>query len=110
MMPLLLALLLSILPFRGWAEECPDTARAQVNTLTEQIRLWDDSYHRLNQSPVSDELYDQAHQRLTHWRRCFPESPRNPTTPWRAHAAPYATPLPIRALRNCWMNRQSAPG
>jgi len=78
MMPLLLALLLSILPFRGWAEECPDTARAQVNTLTEQIRLWDDSYHRLNQSPVSDELYDQAHQRLTHWRRCFPESPPKP--------------------------------
>ncbi|KAI1695455.1 s-adenosylmethionine synthetase, central domain-containing protein [Ditylenchus destructor] len=86
-------------------------SRAQVKTLTEQIRLWDDSYHRLNQSPVSDELYDPARQRLTHWRRCFPESPpetRQP--PGELNAAPYATPLPIRALRNCWMNRQSAPG
>jgi len=77
MMRLLIVLLLSALPFSAWAENCPDDARAQVDTLAEQIRLWDDSYHRLGQSPVSDELYDQARQRLAHWRQCVP----NPTAP-----------------------------
>lgn len=71
MMRLLIALLLSALPFSAWAEDCPEDARSQVSTLAEQIKLWDDSYHRLGQSPVSDELYDQARLRLAHWRECF---------------------------------------
>jgi DNA ligase (NAD+) len=80
MMRLLIALLLSALPFSAWTENCPDEARTQVDTLAEQIRLWDDSYHRLGQSPVSDELYDQARQRLAHWRQCAlnPTAPDNP--------------------------------
>jgi len=80
MMRLLIALLLSALPFSAWAENCPDEARTQVDTLAEQIRLWDDSYHRLGQSPVSDELYDQARQRLAHWRQCVP-TPTEPDNP-----------------------------
>ncbi|SFP68093.1 DNA ligase (NAD+) [Pseudomonas sp. NFPP28] len=81
MMRLPIALLLSILPFSLWAEDCPDDARAQVSTLAEQLRQWDDSYHRLGQSPVSDELYDQARQRLAHWRQCFPDTPLTPDNP-----------------------------
>ena len=81
MMRLPIALLLSILSFSLWAEDCPDDARAQVSTLAEQLRQWDDSYHRLGQSPVSDELYDQARQRLAHWRQCFPDTPLTPDNP-----------------------------
>lgn len=81
MMRLLLALLLIVLPSWIRAEGCPDEARSQVGTLAEQIRLWDDRYHRLGQSPVSDELYDQARQRLTHWRQCFPEPAAAPGNP-----------------------------
>lgn len=74
MMRLLIALLLSALPFLVWAEDCPEDARSQVGALARQITLWDDSYHRLGQSPVSDELYDQARHRLDHWRTCFPKN------------------------------------
>ncbi|MDY7535903.1 NAD-dependent DNA ligase LigB [Pseudomonas sp. Bout1] len=74
----LLFFLLSFSPLIAWAQECPDWetghARAQVNTLAQQVRLWDDSYHRLGQSLISDELYDQARQRLAQWRSCFDPS------------------------------------
>jgi len=80
-MRLLIALLLIALPYRVWAEACPDEARTQVSTLAEQIRLWDDSYHRLGQSPVHDELYDQARQRLAHWRECFAPTSAAPGNP-----------------------------
>ncbi|MFL1560456.1 NAD-dependent DNA ligase LigB [Pseudomonas sp. O64] len=78
---LLITLLLSALPFLAWAEECPEEARSQVDTLAEQIKLWDDSYHRLGQSPVSDELYDQARLRLAHWRQCFTQTPKAADNP-----------------------------
>lgn len=93
MMYLLLALLLSILPSVAWAEECPDADRAQVKTLAEQIRLWDDSYHRLNQSPVSDELYDQARQRLARWRQCFPDALTKPDKPLASSRGTQAHPI-----------------
>lgn len=72
-MRLLIVLLLSVLTGLARAEECPDDARAQIGPLARQISLWDDSYHRLGHSPISDELYDQARQRLAHWQRCFPQ-------------------------------------
>ena len=75
-------LLLSFSPLTAWSQGCPDWAadhaRAQISTLAQQIRLWDDSYHRLGQSLISDELYDQASQRLAQWRRCF--TPSAPVT------------------------------
>ncbi|MGU9858189.1 NAD-dependent DNA ligase LigB [Pseudomonas sp. LF245] len=74
MMRRLMVFLLSALACSAWAEDCPEDARTQATTLAEQIRLWDDSYHRLGQSPVNDELYDQARQRLAHWHRCFPQT------------------------------------
>ncbi len=81
MMRLCLVLLLSTLAPFSWAENCPDEARTQVATLAAHISQWDDTYHRLGQSPVSDELYDQARQRLANWRECVPtliEAPDNP--------------------------------
>ena len=81
MMRLLIALLLSAMPLLVWAEECPDEARSQVETLAKQIGQWDDSYHRLGQSPVSDELYDQARLRLAQWRKCFPNANPKPDNP-----------------------------
>lgn len=74
-MRLLIFVLLGFLPLAAWARSCPDWsaeyARGQITTLAQQIELWDDSYHRLGQSMISDELYDQARQRLGQWRDCF---------------------------------------
>ncbi|MCK6188972.1 MULTISPECIES: NAD-dependent DNA ligase LigB [unclassified Pseudomonas] len=80
-MLLLIAFLFIAFSSWAWAEDCPDEARTQVGTLAEQVRLWDDSYHRLGQSPVSDELYDQARQRLTLWRRCVASPTAAPDNP-----------------------------
>ncbi|AZF40578.1 DNA ligase (NAD(+)) [Pseudomonas sp. R1-43-08] len=65
-----MVLLIGFLSCWAWAEDCPEDARAQIDTLTRQVSQWDDVYHRQGQSPISDELYDQARQRLTHWRKC----------------------------------------
>ncbi len=81
MMRLLIACLLAALSSWTWAEDCPDEARTKIAPLAEQVRLWDDSYHRLGQSPVSDELYDQARQRLAHWRQCFSQATTQPDNP-----------------------------
>ncbi len=81
MMRLVIALLFYALPLWAWAEGCPEEARTQVGALAEQIREWDDSYHRLGQSPVSDELYDQARLRLAHWRTCFAQPAAAPDNP-----------------------------
>ena len=81
MMRRLIALLLGVLPFWTQAENCPDEAHTLVENLATQISQWDDSYHRLGQSPVSDELYDQARQRLAHWRQCFSQPTATPDNP-----------------------------
>ena len=70
MMHVLIMLLLSLLPAWANAEDCPDDSPSQLDTLARQISQWDDSYHREGQSPISDELYDQARLRLAHWREC----------------------------------------
>ncbi|AZE63814.1 MULTISPECIES: NAD-dependent DNA ligase LigB [Pseudomonas fluorescens group] len=70
MMHRFMAFFLSVLPAWTWAEACPDDAHAQLDTLTRQVSQWDDSYHRQGHSPISDELYDQARQRLAHWYEC----------------------------------------
>ncbi|MBI6617319.1 NAD-dependent DNA ligase LigB [Pseudomonas corrugata] len=57
------------------AAPCPDwpteRARAEITALQQQIDIWDDSYHRIGQSQVADELYDQSRTQLSHWRGCF---------------------------------------
>ena len=72
-MRLLMVLLIGFLPCWAWAEECPDDARTQIDTLARQVSEWDDIYHRQGQSPINDELYDQARRRLAHWRTCAPQ-------------------------------------
>ncbi|MEH6350385.1 NAD-dependent DNA ligase LigB [Pseudomonas sp. 3JA] len=57
------------------AAPCPDwpteRAQAEIAALQQQIDTWDDSYHRLGQSLVADELYDQSRTELGQWRHCF---------------------------------------
>ncbi|WP_395610199.1 NAD-dependent DNA ligase LigB [Pseudomonas sp. B22129] len=93
MMRLLVVLLLSALPLLAWAQECPEAERSQVASLAEQISRWDDSYHRLGQSPVSDELYDQARQQLARWRKCFPLAARAADKPLASSRGTLAHPV-----------------
>ncbi|MDH1263022.1 NAD-dependent DNA ligase LigB [Pseudomonas sp. GD03944] len=69
-----------------WAA-CPDwppeRASDEIASLSRQIALWDDAYHRQGVSLIADELYDQARERLGGWHACFP-----------THAAP-AIPDPL---------------
>ena len=57
------------------AAPCPDwpaeRARTEIAALQQQIDTWDDRYHRLGQSLVADELYDQSRTQLGQWRSCF---------------------------------------
>ncbi|MGE8361934.1 NAD-dependent DNA ligase LigB [Pseudomonas sp.] len=58
-----------------WAA-CPDwppeRASDEIVSLSRQIALWDDAYHRQGVSLIADELYDQARERLGGWHACFP--------------------------------------
>ncbi|PHN75616.1 NAD-dependent DNA ligase LigB [Pseudomonas syringae] len=67
--------LVFLLPGFGHASQCPDwsaaKARSEVTNLQQQMAAWDDSYHRQGISPIPDELYDQARQKLSLWRSCF---------------------------------------
>lgn len=57
------------------AAPCPDwpveRAQAEIAALQQQIDTWDDSYHRLGQTLVADELYDQSRNQLGQWHGCF---------------------------------------
>ena len=58
------------------ADECPDWPPAiafeSIARLQVRISEWDDRYHRLGQSTVSDEHYDQSLALLNTWQRCYP--------------------------------------
>ena len=73
-MPLMLLFLL-VLSFNAHAAGCPnwsaERARAEVTALRERVSQWDDHYHRLGESLVPDEVYDQSRQRLLHLQACF---------------------------------------
>ncbi|WP_437881989.1 NAD-dependent DNA ligase LigB [Pseudomonas sp. LRF_L74] len=69
-LPLLFACLIETsLACPRWS---PTQAGQELAALGTQLAAWDDSYQRLGQSPVNDELYDQAQNRLQQWRNCFP--------------------------------------
>ena len=110
MMRLCLVLLLCTLAPFSWAENCPDEARTQVATLAAHISQWDDTYHRLGQSPVSDELYDQARQRLANWRECVPTLIEAPDNPLATSRGTLPHPVAHTGLENCWTSRRSRPG
>ncbi|WP_109512874.1 NAD-dependent DNA ligase LigB [Pseudomonas ovata] len=65
-----------------YAQACPDwdasRAGQEVRSLQDRISRWDDSYHRQGVAQVADEIYDQARERLAHWRQCF-DLPANST-------------------------------
>ena len=56
-------LLLACLSFNTLANPCADE-----QALRQQLKVWDDSYHRLGVSLVSDAVYDQLRSRLEHCR------------------------------------------
>lgn len=67
------ALLLLCLCLPTMAGPCPTPGPGtpeEIKRLTERIALWDDSYHRLGISRVTDEVYDQSVARLEQWQRC----------------------------------------
>ncbi|MFP4137235.1 MAG: NAD-dependent DNA ligase LigB [Halomonas sp.] len=97
--PLLFWLLLWLLPLAAWPDEpCPrEPSDAELAALVERLAEWDDAYYRRGESPVSDDIYDQARSRLESWRRCFPE--RVPEASPPSHAAGEARhPVPQTGL------------
>ena len=47
-------------------------ARQELAALHDRLDGWNHAYRMGGQSPVDDAVYDQALQRLSDWRRCFP--------------------------------------
>ena len=109
---LLTCLLLMLFPIVAWAQGCPDwqadKARDEITALQRQIDLWDDSYHRLGQSLVSDELYDQARMRLEQWRACFAQAPSPAQNPLVSSRGTVAHPVPHTGLEKLVNDRAVA--
>jgi DNA ligase (NAD+) len=84
------------------AAACPDwqpgRARAELDGLARQIAEWDAAYHRQGRSPIADELYDQARERLAGWRGCFVGQAPAPADPLAGAAGKVAHPVPQTGL------------
>lgn len=65
-------------PCPAWT---PQHAAQQQAALRQQLERWDLAYHQQGHSPVADELYDQARQRLEHWQHCSGQVPAPPRLP-----------------------------
>jgi len=59
----------------------PGQAASEMHSLQTQLEQWDDAYHRDGHSPIADELYDQARERLQQWQTCFPAVVAPPRPP-----------------------------
>ncbi|MGL4317528.1 MAG: NAD-dependent DNA ligase LigB [Pseudomonas sp.] len=96
-MPRWIALSLFPLALDSLAAPCPDwpaeRARSKLTSLSAQIAEWDAAYHRQSQSPISDELYDQARQRLDDWQACFPGQAPAPANPLQGAAGEVRLPV-----------------
>src|SRR6218665_208767 len=94
-MPRWIALLFCFaLPFCTFGAPCPswspERARLELNALHQQLQQWDGQYRLHGQSPVADEPYDQAQQRLAQWQQCFPSVVlQAPPTPERGGPLPH---------------------
>lgn len=57
------------------ADACAGRApsAADLQALAARLAEWDDAYYRRGESLVSDDVYDQARDRLATWTRCHPE-------------------------------------
>lgn len=78
-------------PCPGWT---PAQASAQMATLQSRLAEWDDRYHRLGESPITDELYDQSRLRLAAWQQCFPTLAAPATSPLSTAGGPIRHPVP----------------
>ncbi|HUE90877.1 NAD-dependent DNA ligase LigB [Pseudomonas sp.] len=96
-------LFITALTLDAWATPCPDwqgqRAELEIAALSQQLAAWDDAYHRHGESPVADELYDQASANLQRWRACFPEVTVAPTDPLRTSSGRHHHPTVHTGLR-----------
>lgn len=85
-----------------WAV-CPDwpapRAEMEISALARQVSVWDDAYHRLGQSQVADELYDQASTTLQQWRSCFANAGPPPEDPLSTSSGSLRHPVAHTGLR-----------
>ncbi|SDV10567.1 NAD-dependent DNA ligase LigB [Pseudomonas mucidolens] len=99
---LLIYLLLLLCPTLAWSDECPAwppaQAKDEITALQRQITLWNDHYHRLGRSLISDELYDQARQRLGQWRECFAQETPPADHPLASSRGSLRHPVPHTGL------------
>src|SRR3989338_2328999 len=98
-----IALLFTALTLDTWAAPCPDwpaqRAKLEIAALSQQLAAWDDVYHRQGESPVADELYDQASANLQRWRACFPEASVPPSDPLSTSSGRHHHPTAHTGLR-----------
>lgn len=76
-------------------DDCPpwttDRARSELNELQTSLAHWDDQYHRLGVSLVTDELYDQSRTYLQRLQSCF--GLKGNVDPLRTAKGPIAHPI-----------------
>lgn len=98
----IIALLLLLIAAPAFAGACPDWspgfAGSEVKSLRERLALWDDHYHRLGVSLISDELYDQHRARLARLEACFPDPDTPALNPLATAAGPIPHPVPHTGL------------
>ena len=76
----------------------PEQARSELVALATQLAEWDGAYHHQGRSPVSDEIYDQARQRLDDWQACFPALSPTTTPALQGAGGPVTHPVPQTGL------------
>lgn len=98
------------------ATDCPDwspvQARQEMTALHDRLDGWNHAYRVDAQSPVDDAVYDQALQRLAHWRGCFPAQAPTPLADLANATERMAVPvaqtglakLPDAAALAAWMH------
>ncbi|MBB4863096.1 DNA ligase (NAD+) [Pseudomonas nitritireducens] len=102
-------------PILACPEWSPEQAAQQLAALRTQLAQWDDAYHRDGQSPVADELYDQARERLRQWQACFPQVSEEPPSPLASSAGEIPHPfahtgldkLPDATAVRSWLENRS---
>ena len=81
---------------------CPDWpethARAELDSLRQQITAWDQAYHLRGESPVDDEIYDQARRRFSQWQQCYPQLRSNLPPPLQGATGKLRHPVPHTGL------------